>query len=123
MDETTEEAGYFRPKSTFFRGVKAAAMGVFSASTTGAASRKCRISVEAKSGSRAAAAGNVVLNPHCRHCTRSIAGWSLQKPLGGRISEFPSNSEKVLRTAGFWSSLRNAAWLSSSQWRMAVRER
>src|SRR5271157_6458524 len=61
--ETAAEANYFRPKSTFLRGSNVAAMGVFSASTTGAASRKCRISVAAKSASNAVEAGSVVASP------------------------------------------------------------
>lgn len=38
--KSTAHAAYRSPKSTFFFGTRAAAMGVFSASTTGAAMRK-----------------------------------------------------------------------------------
>ena len=58
---------YSSPKSTFLRGEAAATMGVFNASTTGAASRKWRTSVAAKLASSATVAGRVVANPHWRH--------------------------------------------------------
>jgi hypothetical protein len=65
---------YFRPKSTFFFGSRDFAMGSFNASTMGAKSLKCLASVAAKLGSSAVSAGSVVLNPHCLHLIRSIAG-------------------------------------------------
>src|ERR1035437_5819074 len=62
------------PKRTLFFGAIAATIGVFHASTRGAASLKWRVSTSANFGSRAVSAGSVVLRPHCRHRTRSIAG-------------------------------------------------
>src|ERR1035437_10151116 len=108
------------PKSTFFFGARAAAMGVFNASTTGAASLKWRITVSASFGLSASFAGSVALSPHCLHRIRSRAGCSHGNPLGGRVSALPSNSVKFLRIAAVCKTLRNCAWLSSSQCRMAA---
>ena len=66
------------------------------------------------------AAGSVAEIPHCLQRIRSSAGCSAGNPLGGRVSAFPSNSLNVLRIFLPWSSLRNAMWLSSNQWRMAA---
>src|SRR5208282_4786685 len=101
---------HFHPKSTFLLGAAAPSSGVFSASTSGASSLKCLMSVCAKFVSSAVSAGSVVLSPHCFCLIKSIAGCSGGNPFGGRVSASPSNSLNVFFTAGLLSTLRNSSW-------------
>ncbi len=50
----------------------------------------CEILLQRRRGRRVAS------TPHCRHKSRSIAGWSLGKPFGGRVSGMPVK-ESIVR--------------------------
>ena len=51
----------------------------------GAAARKCSTMSLTRVGRVAKSAGSVVSTPHCLASSKSIAGSSAEKPLGGRV--------------------------------------
>ena len=100
--EADRSAGQLTRQTLRF-GCCAAAIGAFSASTTGAAILKWRMIVAAKSFFSAAAAGSVAASPHCLHLISSIPGCSAGNPFGGRVKhplQIPQMSSEWRPSAG-----------------------